>query len=257
MASHMFLPPVADTLLLQFKKLAKSRVETASPQVHNMPDHCDFLSNTVAGVQFSNVPRGGKRTRDARLCHVVQRCCRTAETLLTTWCMTKCLVVSTWWLAMQLCRCWMLYWHGAKKLRVKLREQVRSLLCSGRRQASPFPYQSIEVCAASCSLSNQRLNILSDDDFTFPTRNASRLAVPKLCLLQLAVETVFLEAANQLVAPGSSGLSGRQSEALERLAFDWALNAETYVEPKFSELVKARERVRLLTAPLLAPVCAI
>ena len=63
------------------------------------------------------------------------------------------------------------------------------------------------------------------------------------CLMQLAVETVFLEAANQLVAPGSSGLSGRQAEALERLAFDWALNAETYVEPKFGELTKSRERV--------------
>lgn len=61
--------------------------------------------------------------------------------------------------------------------------------------------------------------------------------------MQLAVETVFLEAANQLVAPGSSGLSGRQAEALERLAFDWALNAETYVEPKFGELTKSRERV--------------
>lgn len=62
-------------------------------------------------------------------------------------------------------------------------------------------------------------------------------------LTQLAVETVFLEAANELVAPSSSGLSGRQAEALERLAFDWALNAETYVEPKFGELTRARERV--------------
>ncbi len=62
-------------------------------------------------------------------------------------------------------------------------------------------------------------------------------------LLQLAVEAVFLEASHQLVGPGSSGLSGRQAEALERLAFDWALNAETYVEPKFSDLIKAREKV--------------
>lgn len=61
--------------------------------------------------------------------------------------------------------------------------------------------------------------------------------------LQLAVETVFLEASHQLVGPESSGLSGRQAEALERLAFDWALNAETYVEPKFSDLIKAREKV--------------
>ena len=62
-------------------------------------------------------------------------------------------------------------------------------------------------------------------------------------LMQLAVEAVFLEAAHQLVGPGSSGLSERQSDALERLAFDWALNAETYVDPKFSDLARAREKV--------------
>ena len=63
--------------------------------------------------------------------------------------------------------------------------------------------------------------------------------------LQLAVETVFLEASKQLVGPGSSGLSGRHAEALEWLAFDWALNADTYVEPKFSfELGRAREKVK-------------
>ncbi len=33
MASHMFLPPVADTLLLQFKTLAKARVDAATPLV--------------------------------------------------------------------------------------------------------------------------------------------------------------------------------------------------------------------------------
>ena len=61
---------------------------------------------------------------------------------------------------------------------------------------------------------------------------------------QLAVETVFLEASKQLVGPGSSGLSGRHAEALEWLAFDWALNADIYVEPKFSDLGRAREKVR-------------
>lgn len=73
--------------------------------------------------------------------------------------------------------------------------------------------------------------------------NISCCQLHKALLLQLAVETVFLEASNQLVGPGSSGLSGRQAEALERLAFDWALNAETYVEPKFSDLTRAREKV--------------
>lgn len=66
-----------------------------------------------------------------------------------------------------------------------------------------------------------------------------------VAVIQLAVETVFLEAASQLVTPGSSGLSARQAEALERLAFDWALNAETYVEPKYGELTRYRERVCL------------
>lgn len=67
---------------------------------------------------------------------------------------------------------------------------------------------------------------------------------------KLAVETVFLEAANQLVGPSSSGLSERQAEALERLAFDWALNAETYVDPKFSDLTRAREKVTFLGADI-------
>lgn len=72
--------------------------------------------------------------------------------------------------------------------------------------------------------------------------------------MQLAVETVFLEAAIQLVGPESSGLSDRQAEALERLAFDWALNAETYVDPKFSELCRAREQVNLLHL-MVAAIC--
>lgn len=61
--------------------------------------------------------------------------------------------------------------------------------------------------------------------------------------MQLAVETVFLEASEKAVGPGSSGLSERQADALERLAFDWLLNAEKYVEPRFVELLRARERV--------------
>ena len=37
MVSHMFLPPVADTLLLQFKTLAKARVDAATPLVSVCP----------------------------------------------------------------------------------------------------------------------------------------------------------------------------------------------------------------------------
>ncbi len=59
---------------------------------------------------------------------------------------------------------------------------------------------------------------------------------------QLAVEAVFLEASDRLVGGDTSGLSERQADALERLAFDWILNAEKYVEPKFAELARAREK---------------
>jgi hypothetical protein len=32
MSAPLFLPPVADTLLLQFKSLAKARIDQATPQ---------------------------------------------------------------------------------------------------------------------------------------------------------------------------------------------------------------------------------
>ena len=59
---------------------------------------------------------------------------------------------------------------------------------------------------------------------------------------QLAVESVFLEASVGLVGTASSGLSERQADALERLAFDWLLNADKYVEPKYPELHRARDK---------------
>ena len=61
--------------------------------------------------------------------------------------------------------------------------------------------------------------------------------------VQLAVETVFLEATLQLVAPESSPLSDGQANAVEILVFDWVLHAEKFVDSKHSELLKARERV--------------
>ena len=60
--------------------------------------------------------------------------------------------------------------------------------------------------------------------------------------MQLAVEKIFLETSVQLVSEGSSELSDRQAEALEKLTFDWVLNAEKYVDARFSELYKAREK---------------
>ncbi|KAL3146696.1 hypothetical protein ABBQ32_000920 [Trebouxia sp. C0010 RCD-2024] len=151
MASHMFLPPVADTLLLQFKTLAKARVDAASPQ-----DRGDTPQDPV----YEKVLKGLK---------LVAR-------------------------------------HAAMPL--------LDALLAWRKDAES---------------------------------QASRSA-PESVLLRkkLAVETVFLEASKQLVGPGSSGLSGRQAEALERLAFDWALNADTYVEPKYSDLGRAREKLTKL-----------
>ena len=57
------------------------------------------------------------------------------------------------------------------------------------------------------------------------------------------METVFLEATLQLVAPESSLLSDGQANAVEILVFDWVLHAEKFVDSKHSELLKARERV--------------
>lgn len=57
------------------------------------------------------------------------------------------------------------------------------------------------------------------------------------------MEKIFLETSVQLVSEGSSELSERQAEALEKLTFDWVLNAEKYVDARFSELYKAREKV--------------
>ena len=58
------------------------------------------------------------------------------------------------------------------------------------------------------------------------------------------MERIFLETAAQLVSDGSSPLSERQADALEKLSFDWILNADRYVEMRYSELYKAREKVR-------------
>lgn len=60
--------------------------------------------------------------------------------------------------------------------------------------------------------------------------------------LQLAVEAIFLEVVLWVTVPGSSGLSERQTDALQDLAFDWILAADRYVEPRYHELAWAREK---------------
>ena len=63
--------------------------------------------------------------------------------------------------------------------------------------------------------------------------------------LQLAVEAVYLEATLQLVSKTSSSLSGSQAKALEDLVFDWVLHAEKFVDSRFMDLLKAREKVTI------------
>ncbi|KAL0053523.1 hypothetical protein WJX82_006983 [Trebouxia sp. C0006] len=151
----MFLPPVADTLLLQFKTLAKARVDAATPLDRGESPYDPVYEKVLNGLNL-----------------VAQ--------------------------------------HAAMPL--------LDALLAWRKDAES---------------------------------QAQRLGGELVVLRKkLAVEAVFLEASHQLVGPGSSGLSGRQAEALERLAFDWALNAETYVEPKFSDLIRAREKVTCLGADI-------
>lgn len=63
--------------------------------------------------------------------------------------------------------------------------------------------------------------------------------------MQLAVEAVYLEATLQLVSKTSSSLSGNQAKALEDLVFDWVLHAEKFVDSRFMDLLKAREKVTI------------
>lgn len=62
-------------------------------------------------------------------------------------------------------------------------------------------------------------------------------------LAQLAVEAIFLEAALAVLRPGADKLTERQAAALEGLAFDWIVNAERYIESRFHELLKCRDKM--------------
>lgn len=64
--------------------------------------------------------------------------------------------------------------------------------------------------------------------------------------LQLAVEAMFLEVVLRVTLPGSSGLSERQTDALQDLAFNWILAADRYVEQRLHELGSAREKASIM-----------
>ena len=46
-----------------------------------------------------------------------------------------------------------------------------------------------------------------------------------------------------MVERGTDGLPERQAAELEGLAFDWIINAERYIESRYPELLKCRNRV--------------
>ncbi|CAL8468215.1 g7754 [Coccomyxa elongata] len=155
MAGHQVLPPVADTLLLQFKTIAKARVDLASPQDRGEAPPDPVYGKVLAGL------------------HLVSS------------------------------------------------------------------YAAIPLLDALLTWRKESL------------KAAAR--APELVVLRkrLAVETVFLEATLQLVAPESSPLSDGQANAVEILVFDWVLHAEKFVDSKHSELLKARERVTKLCAEII------
>jgi len=57
------------------------------------------------------------------------------------------------------------------------------------------------------------------------------------------VEAVFLEVTQRLSPPAGAGLSAKQADALQHLAFDWILYADKYVDPRFQELALYRDQV--------------
>jgi hypothetical protein len=71
------------------------------------------------------------------------------------------------------------------------------------------------------------------------------------------VEAIFLEAALAVLKQGANKLTDRQAAALEGLAFDWIVNAERYIEARFQELVKIRDKmVRALIDIMLLVLAA-
>lgn len=73
----------------------------------------------------------------------------------------------------------------------------------------------------------------------------------RISLLQLVVEALFLEAALQLGGGDPASLPVQQVRELERLVFDWILNADKYVDARYPDLHHLRDRVVLAASQLL------
>lgn len=75
--------------------------------------------------------------------------------------------------------------------------------------------------------------------------------------MQLVAECLFLEAALQLISAEPACIAPQQSRDLEALAFDWILHAEKYVDVRYPELHRLRERVVLGASQLLGSLCPV
>jgi len=69
-------------------------------------------------------------------------------------------------------------------------------------------------------------------------------------LLQLIIEVCFIEAAIRIVESNDT-ISSNHAHELERLAFDWIINADNYVEQRQKEFVELKDRVVLAASKLL------
>lgn len=68
--------------------------------------------------------------------------------------------------------------------------------------------------------------------------------------MQLIIEVCFIEAAIRVVESNET-LSSNHAHELERLAFDWLINADNYVEQRHKESVELKDRVVLAASKLL------
>ncbi len=221
--AQLLLPPIAESLLVQFRSLAKARVEAAAPHVRPRPaagrpgggDHAQLAVGPA--VTPARAPQDrGEAAVDAAAGALYERVLDGLRLVAR---------------------------HAATGLLDALLQWRKENLNLAARSGAELLILRKRVCAAPG-----------------PPRPPARPPRPRLladgAAAQLAVETVFLEAGGRLVGRGGGGLSERQADALERLAFDWILNAEKYVEPKFAELGRARDRVAQLCGMLLGSLSA-
>lgn len=69
--------------------------------------------------------------------------------------------------------------------------------------------------------------------------------------MQLIVEALFIEAALRLIGTDPSAIPATQLKELERLAFDWILHGEIYVDNEYPQLHRLRDRVVLAASRLI------